>query len=73
MKIHEVREMKNDELIKRIQEEETNLIDLRFSHQLKELTNTSKLKLTKRDMARMKTILRERELEEAKKSPKENQ
>ena len=73
MKIHEVREMKNDELIKRIQEEEKNLIDLRFSHQLKELTNTSKLKLTKRDMARMKTVLRERELEEAKKSPKENQ
>jgi len=73
MKIHEVREMKNDELIKRIQEEETNLIDLRFSHQLKELTNTSKLKLIKRDMARMKTVLRERELEEAKKSPKENQ
>ena len=73
MKIHEVREMKNDELIKRIQEEEKNLIDLRFSHQLKELTNTSKLKLTKKDMARMKTVLKERELEEAKKSPQENQ
>lgn len=73
MKIHEIREMKNDELIKRIEEDEKNLIDLRFSHQLKQLTNTAKLKLTKRDMARMKTVLRERNLEETKESPKENQ
>lgn len=73
MKIHEVREMKNDELIKRIEEDEKNLIDLRFSHQLKQLTNTAKLKLTKRDMARMKTVLRERNLEETKESPQENQ
>ena len=73
MKIHEIREMKNDELIKRIEEDEKNLIDLRFSHQLKQLTNTAKLKLTNRDMARMKTVLRERNLEETKESPKENQ
>ena len=60
MKIHEIREMKDDELVKRIEEEEKNLIDLRFSHQLKELTNTAKLMLAKKDIARMKTILNER-------------
>jgi large subunit ribosomal protein L29 len=61
MKIHEIRELKTDELVKRIEEEEKNLVDLRFAHQLKQLTNTSKLKLTKKDLAKMKTILNERE------------
>ena len=60
MKIHEIRELKTEEIIQRIQEEERNLVDLRFSHQLKELTNTAKLKLAKRDIARMKTVLNER-------------
>ncbi len=62
MKIYEIKEMKDEELIKRIEEEEKNLIDLRFSHQLKQLTNTAKLKLIKKDVARMKTILKNREL-----------
>ncbi|MDR3609610.1 MAG: 50S ribosomal protein L29 [Ignavibacteriaceae bacterium] len=53
--------MKTDELVKRIEDEEKNLVDLRFAHQLKQLTNTSKLKLTKKDLAKMKTILKERE------------
>ena len=60
MKIHEIRELKTEEIQQRILEEERNLVDLRFAHQLKELTNTSKLKLTKRDIARMKTLLNER-------------
>lgn len=71
MKIHEIKEMKNDELIKRIEEEEKNLVDLRFSHQLKQLTNTAKLKLAKKDIAKMKTVLRERKLAQ-KKVPEEN-
>jgi large subunit ribosomal protein L29 len=60
MKIHEIKEMKNEELIKRIEEEEKNLLDLRFAHQLKQLTNTAKLKLIKKDVAKMKTVLTER-------------
>ena len=61
MKLHEIKEMKNDELVKRIEEEDKNLVDLRFAHQLKQLTNTAKLKLAKKDIAKMKTILKERE------------
>lgn len=64
MKIHEIREMKNEELVKRIEEEEKNLLDLRFAHQLKQLTNTAKLKLTKKDVAKMKTVLHERQAAE---------
>jgi len=68
MKIHEIRETKDDELIKRIEEEEKNLVDLRFSHQLKQLTNTAKLKIAKKDIAKMKTVLKERELTQKKAS-----
>jgi large subunit ribosomal protein L29 len=68
MKIHEIKEMKDDELVKRIDEEEKNLVDLRFSHQLKQLTNTAKLKIAKKDIAKMKTVLKERELAQKKTS-----
>ncbi len=61
MKLYEIKEMTSDELVKRIEEEEKNLVDLRFSHQLKQLNNTAKLKLAKKDIARMKTILSERQ------------
>ncbi len=60
MKIHEIREMKTEEIIRQIEEEERNLVDLRFAHQVKELTNTAKLNLLKKDIARMKTVLKER-------------
>ena len=63
MKIHEIREMKTEEIIQRIKDEEKNLVDLRFSHQLKQLTNTSKIKNVKRDIAKLKTILHEREVQ----------
>ncbi|MGA7836682.1 MAG: 50S ribosomal protein L29, partial [Ignavibacteriaceae bacterium] len=49
--------MKTDELEKLLNDEEKNMIDLRFSHQLKQLTNTGKLSLAKKDIARMKTVL----------------
>lgn len=62
MKINEIREMKDEELVKSITEEESNLVDLRFQHELKNLTNTAKLKTVKKDIAKMKTVLREREL-----------
>lgn len=66
MKIHEIKEMKTEELQKLIDEEERNLVDLRFAHQLKQLTNTAKLKITRKDVARMKTVIREREIAEQK-------
>jgi large subunit ribosomal protein L29 len=64
MKIHEIREMKTEEINQRMKEEEQNLVDLNFSHQLKQLTNTSKLKNVKKDIARLKTVLQERQLQE---------
>ena len=72
MKIYEIREVKNEEILKRIEEEQNNMIDLQFQHELKNLTNTAKLDLVKKDVAKMKTVLKERELElEAPKADKE--
>lgn len=68
MKIYQIREMSTDEIKKRILEEEKNLVDLRFQLELKNLTNTAKIRNTRKDIARMKTILKERELQEAKTS-----
>ncbi len=72
MKIYEIREMSTEEIIKRIEEEENNLVDLRFQNELKNLANTAKLRNTRKDIARMKTVLRERELE-AQKNENKNQ
>lgn len=72
MKIHEIKEMKTDELVKLLADEEKNMVDLRFSHQLKQLTNTGKLRMAKKDIARMKTVLKERELAEKKTADTDN-
>ena len=68
MKIFEIKEMNSEELQKRIIEDEKELVDLRFQHELKSLTNTSKLKNIRRDIAKMKTVLNSRIIEEQKKS-----
>jgi large subunit ribosomal protein L29 len=73
MKAHEIRELKTDEILRRIEEEESNLVDLRFSHQLKELTNTAKMKTVKKDIARMRTILNERAQVEENKEKEEGE
>lgn len=66
MKIQDIREIKTPELIKQIEEEKKNMTDLKFAHQLKQLTNTSKLKVLKKDIAKMLTVLNERSIAEKK-------
>ena len=61
MKIYAIREMSTAEIVKRIDEADQNMSDLRFQHELKNLTNTAKLNLARKDIARMKTVLNERE------------
>lgn len=68
MKIFEIKEMNSEEIQKRIIEDEKELVDLRFQHELKNLTNTAKLKNIRRDIAKMRTILKVRSMEEQKKS-----
>ena len=65
MKIFQIREMATSEIEKRILEDQKNLVDLRFQQELKQLTNTAKLRITRKDISKMKTILAEREAQEA--------
>jgi large subunit ribosomal protein L29 len=60
MKIFQIREMATSEIEKRILEDQKNLVDLRFQQELKQLTNTAKLRITRKDISKMKTILAER-------------
>jgi len=66
MKIQDIREIKTPELIKQIEEEKKNMTDLKIAHQLKQLTNTSKLNMLKKDIAKMLTVLKERSIAEKK-------
>lgn len=66
MKNYEIKEMATEEIKKRVLEDQKNLVDLRFQKELKNLTNTAKLRLVKKDIAKMKTILKQREMQEAK-------
>ena len=65
MKMYEIAEMAVEEIAKRIEEEENNLVDLRFQHEIKSLTNTAKLANVRKDIARLKTVLKERQLKSA--------
>jgi large subunit ribosomal protein L29 len=75
MKAFELRGLSDTELKKRIQEEEESLANLRFQKVISQLENPMKLRLTRKDVARMKNILRERQLKqpEAKTEQPDNQ
>ena len=52
-----------DELAQALVEAKKELFNLRFQHVTGQLENPVKLRETKRDIARIKTIIREKELE----------
>lgn len=63
MKIHEIREITSTEDLKnKIKEEEKNLEELQFLLATRQLENTAKIRNSRRDIARMYTVLTEREL-----------
>jgi large subunit ribosomal protein L29 len=62
MKIAEVRELTTKEIAERIQTESVRLDQMSLQHSLSPLDNTAQIKDIRRDIARLKTILREREL-----------
>lgn len=62
MKITEIRELNDAELVERIETEVAKYEDMKFGHHISPVENTSLFKKQRRDIARMKTVLREREL-----------
>ena len=66
MKINKIKEMSSPELEKELGELKNELFKLRFSLATNGLDNPMKIKEVKKDIARIKTVLRERELTENK-------
>lgn len=62
MKSAEIRELATNELVERIQTEEANYTQMLLNHSVSPMENPSQIKAARRNIARMKTILREREL-----------
>ena len=55
-------EKSNDEIVEAINKSKEEALNLRFQGATGQLENTSRIKAVKRDIARMKTVLRERQL-----------
>lgn len=62
MKAKDVHNMTNDELNTKLVSLKEELFNLRFRHATGQLENPNVLKTVKKDIARVKTVLREREL-----------
>ncbi len=59
----ELRSMTEVELNQKLQEAYQELLNLRFQKATKQLDNTARIRVVRRDIARIKTIIRERELQ----------
>ena len=65
MNTKELRDLSREELIAREKELRQELLNLRFQHATRQLENTARMADAKRDVARVLTVLRERELKTA--------
>ena len=64
MKNNELRELSTEELTKKVAEYKEELFNLRFSQATGNLEKPSRIRELRKLVARMKTVLRERELKE---------
>ena len=62
MKIAEIRQIPANELAERIEAEVANYQQMLLNHSIAPLENTAQIKQARRTIARMKTVLREYEL-----------
>ena len=63
MNIKEIKAMSASELSKTLKEKKEELFNLRFQHSINHLDNPMKIVETKKTIARILTVLREKELE----------
>ena len=62
MKAQELRSMTNADLASKLDDAYQEMFNLRFQRATGKLTNTARINQVRKEIARMKTILREREL-----------
>ena len=68
MKTFEMKDLSDLELAKRIVDEKESLAHMKFQQATKQIENTAQLKLIRRDIARMTTMLNQRKRKAATKS-----
>ena len=62
MKVQEIKNLDTKELAEKLESAQANLNQLKLNHQISPLENPSQIKSARRDIARMKTELHQREL-----------
>ena len=62
MKAEEIRAFSPDELVKQLETARKKLFDLRFRLATRQLVNHREIRRAKKDIARLETIMKEREL-----------
>lgn len=64
MKTNEIKSLSIDELNAKVKELNQELFNLRFSHATRNLANPLAIRNVRRDIAKVKTVLREKEIAE---------
>jgi large subunit ribosomal protein L29 len=64
MKSSEIRELSNQELLERIDNEKTALVRMKLNHAISPLENPQRIKESRRTIARLITEMRKREMNE---------
>ncbi|ERK39692.1 ribosomal protein L29 [Segatella baroniae F0067] len=62
MKSKEIKELETKDLVEKLELTQEKLTRMKLNHAIAPLENPSQIKATRRDIARMKTELRQREL-----------
>ncbi len=60
MKTSEIKELTVQDIVERIETERANLLKMKLNHAVSPLENPGKIKESRRDIARMLTVLRQR-------------
>ena len=62
MKINEIRDLSSQEIVDKIQDLKEELFNLRFQNAMNQLDNPMRIVAVKKDIAKLKTVLKEQEL-----------
>lgn len=65
MKNAEIRDLAQEEILETIKQEEEKMVKMRFAHKISPLENPTVLNSSRRLLARLKTILKEKEAKNA--------
>lgn len=63
MKVQDIRNTETQELLNKVDEYKKELFGLRFQNATGQLENTARIKTVKKNIARIKTVIKERELD----------